>query len=251
MEQTKRVSSLFRVVKYVISLFYPKMEIIGRENLPEGPVIIVGNHSQIHGPLACELFFPEKRYTWCAGEMMDLKKVPDYAYKDFWSYKPKYLQPLFRLLSYIIAPIAVFIFNNANTIAVHHDLHIMSTFKVTLAKLHEGNKVVIFPEHDTEHNNIIFDFQDKFIDVAKLYHKRHGEELPFVPMYIAPNLNKIVLGKAVYFNGEADPSEERSRIKEKLMSDISEIGRDLPRHRVIPYRNMPKKDYPWSKEANS
>lgn len=248
MEQAKKVSPLFRAAKYLLSLVYPEMEIVGMENLPDGPTIIVGNHSQMHGPIACELFFPKKRYTWCAGEMMELKKVPDYAYKDFWSYKPKYLQPLFKVLSYIIAPIAVFIFNNANTIAVHHDVHIMSTFKTTIAKLHEGNKVVIFPEHDAEHNNIIFDFQDKFIDLAKLYYKRYGQELSFVPMYIAPKLKKIVLGKPVYFRSDVPPVEERLRIKEQLMADITEIGRNLPRHRVVPYRNMAKKDYPWSKE---
>ena len=152
---------LFRVIKYLVRLFYPKTEVVGMENLPDEPVVIVGNHTQLHGPIACELYFPDNYYTWCAGQMMKLKEVPEYAYTDFWSQKPKALRPLFKLVSYIIAPLSVLIFNNARTIAVYKDNRILSTFRESIAKLQDGNSVVIFPEHDVKYNHIIYDFQDQ------------------------------------------------------------------------------------------
>ena len=240
----RKVSPVYKVIKWLVKVFYPKIEVVGVDNLPDEPVMVVGNHTQMNGPIACELYFPGNRYTWCAGEMMHLKDVPAYAYKDFWSNKPKYIRWFYKLLSYIIAPLSVCVFNNAQTIGVYHDARIISTFKQTVQRLQEGSSVVIFPEHDVPHNHIICQFQDKFIDIAKLYYKRTKKELAFVPLYIAPTLKKMYLGKPIRFCAANPMEEERARICEYLMKEITEIAVSLPEHTVVPYNNVPKKDYP-------
>lgn len=144
---------LYRFVKRLVRLFYPKTAVVGAENLPDEACVVVGNHSQMNGPIACELYFPIERYTWCAGEMMHLKEAPAYAYRDFWSRKPGYIRWFYKLLSYVIAPLSVCVFNNANCIGVYHDARIMSTFRDTVLKLREGASVVIFPEHDAPYNH--------------------------------------------------------------------------------------------------
>lgn len=247
----KKKPWLFRFIKYIVRLVYQKTEITGLENLPNEPCVIVGNHSQIHGPIACELYLPENYYTWCASQMMKLKEVPAYAYKDFWSGKPKPLRPLFKLISYIIAPLCVLLFNNARTIAVYKDNRVLKTFKESITKLENKNNVVIFPEYDKIYNNIIYDFQEGFVDLAKLYYKRTGKELSFVPLYLAPKLKRMHLGKPIKFSADKPIEEERRRICDYLMSEITDIARSLPEHTVIPYRNIPKKQYPknTSKDA--
>lgn len=243
----KKTSVLFRIIKWLVRLFYPRIQVEGLENLPDEPVIVVGNHSQMHGPIACELYFPGKQYTWCAGQMMHLKEVPGYAFRDFWSQKPKWTHPGYKLLSYLIAPLSVCIFNHAKTIGVYRDSRIISTFKNTVKKLCEGTSVVIFPEHDEHYNNILYAFQDKFIDIARLYYKKTGKKLAFVPMYIAPKLKKMYLGEPVRFCAANSMEQERARICQYLMDQITAIARDLPEHTVVPYRNIPKKLYPSNK----
>ena len=241
---SKKVSPLYRVIKALVRLFYPKMEVIGIENLPDEPAIIVGNHTQMNGPIACELYFPGDRYIWCAGQMMHLKEVPAYAYQDFWSNKPKYIRWFYKLLSYMIAPLSVCVFNNANTIGVYRDNRIISTFKETVQKLQEGSSVIIFPEHDEDYNHILCNFQEKFIDIARIYHRKTGVELSFVPLYIAPYLKKMYIGKPIRFCSSNPIKEERERICGYLMAQITEIACSLPQHTVVPYRNIPKKHYP-------
>lgn len=240
----KQKSALWPLTKWLVGVFYGKTEVLGAENLPQDPCIIVANHAQMHGPIACELYFPTKRYTWCAGQMMHLKDVPAYAHKDFWSYKPRRSQWFYKLLSYLIAPLSVFVFNNADTIGVYHDTRIVSTFKQTVKRLQEGASIVIFPECDEPHNHIIYTFQDRFIDVAKLYYKRTGQELSFVPMYLAPSLRKMYLGKPIRFAADGDMDQQRQKIRDYLMDEITELACSLPLHTVTPYRNVPKKDYP-------
>lgn len=247
----ERKSKMYRLIKWLVWRIYPKIEVVGSENLPEEPVIIVGNHCQMNGPIAAELYCPGAHYTWCAGQMMHKEDVAAYAFADFWSQKPKWTHPFYRILSHLIVPFSVCIFNEANTIGVYHDSRIVGTFKNTVKRLQEGNHVVIFPEHDVKYNHIVYEFQSRFIDVAKLYYKKCGKEICFVPMYLAPKLKKMYFGKPIRFCADAELGEERERICRELMQQITEIAVSLPEHTVVPYRNIPKRQYPSNKkEAN-
>lgn len=239
----KQTTVPFQIIKSLVRLFYGKLEVIGLENLPEKDAVLVANHSQMNGPIAGELFLPENCYIWCAGQMMNRKEVAEYAFTDFWSQKPRWVQPFYRVLSHLITPLAVCLFNNARTIAVYRDMRIMSTFKETIKKLQEGANILIFPEKDEKNNNILYRFQENFVDVAKLYYKKTGIALTFVPMYIAPRLRKMYIGKGILFDGNAPIEEERKRISEWSSKEITKIARKLPRHIVVPYRNIPKKYY--------
>jgi len=236
------------VLRKIVKAVYPKVEVVGVENLPDGPSIIVGNHAQVQGPLMCELYLTGDKYIWCAGDMMHIKDVPAYAFRDFWSQKPKQMHPFYKLISHIIAPIAVFIFGNANTVGVYHDARVLTTFRDSVKHLQEGSDIVIFPEHDVKYNNIVYEFQERFIDTARFYHKRTGEELSFVPMYVSPVLKKIYIGKPIRFCSDNSMDIERKRICDYLMNEITVTARSLPLHTVVPYRNIGRKNYPKNKE---
>ncbi len=239
----KRGTHLFWVIREAVRFFYPKTKILGMEKIPEEPCVIIGNHAQLHGPIVCELYLPDSFFTWCAGEMMKLSEVPSYAYHDFWSQKPKWQRPFFKVAAFLIAPLSVVIFNNARTIAVHKDHRLLSTFRESVLKLQSGKNLVIFPEQDKKNNHIVYDFQEGFVDLAKIYHSRTGKELLFVPMYMAPKLKQAVLGDPIRFSSEKPIEEERKRICGEMMNRITRLAEDLPFHTVIPYRNIPKRLY--------
>ena len=242
----KKTSVLYKLIKGLVRVFYPRTSVVGAENLPEGPCVIVGNHTQMNGPIVSELYLPTEHYTWCIGEMMHLKEVPAYAYRDFWSGKPAWIRWFYRLISYAIAPLAVCIFNNANTVPVYHDARLITTFRESIEKLADGTSLVIFPEYGKEFNNILYDFQEKFIDVARFYYKKTKKELSFVPMYVAPALKTVYLGTPIRFRADVPLQEERNRIKAYLMDEITSIACSLPEHTVVPYLNLPRREYPKS-----
>ena len=242
--ETKKTSFLYKIIKALVYLFYPRTRIIGAETLPDEPVVIVGNHTQMNGPIVSELYIPGGHATWCAAEMMDLRDVPDYAYRDFWSEKPGWIRWFYRLLSYVIAPISVCVFNNAETIPVYHDARIVTTFRMTIARLRAGDSVVIFPEHGVPHNHILYEFQEKFIDVARFYYKQTGQALAFVPLYVAPARREAYLGEPIRFRPDEPIAGERSRVSRALMDAITDMADSLPLHTVVPYLNLPRKSYP-------
>ena len=240
---------MFNLLVPVIRFFFGKNDIVGIETIPVKDAIIVANHCQMAGPLVGEFYMPKNTYAWCAGDMMTFSTVPSYAFSDFWSQKPKWTHPFYRVLSYLIAPLAVCLFNNARTIAVHRDSRVIGTFKKTVKFLEEGKNILIFPEKDEKYNNIIYTFLENYIDLAKLYYKKTGRPVHFVPMYIAPTMKKSFVGTPVTFNPDEDFAKEKKRINAYLQEEITKIARDLPEHIVVPYRNMPKKYYITNKAA--
>ena len=245
--QTKKKSLFFRFLRFLCAIFYRRRTYIGKENMPDEPSIYVGNHAQIHGPLTNELDFPSKKYIWCIGQMMKMKEVPSYAYVDFWSHKPKYIRWLFKIISYIIAPLASYVLSRADTIAVYKDVRLMATYRETMDKLEEGANIVIFPECPKEYNEIVNVFQDKFVDVARLYYRKTGKKVKFVPMYNAAKLKKVVFGKPIEYDPSIDINEQRKIICEYIQKDITRIAKELPVHTVVPYNNVGRKHYPKSK----
>ena len=239
---------IYRVIRGTLDRFYPKTVCVGTELIPSGePVILVGNHCQAHGPLVGELRLPFPRKTWCASEMMERNEVADYAFRDFWSQNPRWTHPFYKALSHAIVPLSVIIFNHAETIPVYRDNRVLSTFRTTVQTLEAGISVLIFPEHDVRYNHVLDDFQDRFIDTAKLYFKRSGKALAFVPVYLCPALKTVCFGEAVRFDPTASMAEERARIKAALMERITALAEGLPRHRVVPYRPQPKKNWHWNR----
>ncbi len=84
------------------------------------------------------------------------------------------------------------------------------------------------------------------MDVALLHYKKTGEALRFVPMYLCPALKKMVFGSPVVFEPGIPLAQERARICEELMDEITRLALSLPKHRVVPYPNMPTREYPQS-----
>ncbi len=237
---------VYRLFCGLVRLFYRRPELFGLDNLPDGPCVIVGNHAQMNGPIVAELYLPGDRAIWCNGEMMHLREVPDYAFMDFWSLKPRGVRWFYRLLSYIIAPLSVCLFNNAHCIGVYRDMRVMGTMRKTVERLSEGARVVIFPERDEPCNNILCAFQDRFVDLARIYRHQTGQALCFVPMYVAPSLRRVIFGPPVAADPDVPANAERACVCRELTERITRIARSQPRHRVVPYLNIARRDYPYN-----
>ena len=65
-----------------------------------------------------------------------------------------------------------------------------------------------------------------------------------MPMYLSPGLKTICFGLPEAYCGENRPEEERTRLCTAMMERITALACALPEHTVVPYRNIPKREYP-------
>lgn len=242
---------LYRLIYRIVWAVSPKYTLHGVENLPDEPCVLVGNHCQMYGPIASELYLPRPHYIWCIGEMLNRKEVPAYAFQEFWSMKPKAAHWFYRLMSHLIAPLAEYLFTRAHTIPVRHDARVMTTFRKSVDGLNAGADIVIFPEKHEQYNAILWQFQEHFADLAKLYHRKTGKAVCFVPMYTAPKLGSIHFGKPVRYDPAAPDDEERQRVCHEMAEAITALAAALPEHKVVPYANLPKNQYPLNTAVQS
>lgn len=177
---------------------------------------------------------------------MRLKEAPGYAFRDFWAYKPKRYRWFYKLLSFCIAPALVYLCKSAEAIPVYTDRRYLLTVRATLEKLENGKSIIIFPECHTRYNAIVNEFKEGFAELAAYYYKRYGKEISFVPVYIAPKIKKVVFGSPVKYDPSVPIEEQRLAICNHLKSEITAAANSLPVHTVIPYANIPKKEYPVS-----
>ena len=236
----------YKIVRKFLLVFYPKLTVNNLEQIPEEPCVIISNHCQIAGPFSCELFFPGNNMIWCAGELCHKEQVAEFAYDDFFKFKSKKYKWWYKLQARLLVYVLPFLFNNSSTIPVYRGFKIAETFNNTIKALEEGKNVIIFPESFDGYNNIINKFHEGFVDIGKMYYKRTGKNLAFVPMYLAPKLKSAYLDEPIIYNGENSVKDERKRLCKYLEDTITERGRSLPRHIVVPHDNIPKKDYKYN-----
>ena len=243
--EEKKTHFLYKLIRRIGLIFTPKYTIEGFENIENGPCLIAGNHCQVHGPIACELHMKGKYVIWCASEVIKKKVISDYAFEEFWGRKPKWTHWFFKLISKI-GPIVAQVFIDAHTLPVYRDLRAIKTFYYAIDKLEEGCTNILFLENYEPHNNIINEFKHGFVDLGKMYYKKTGKILKFAPMYVCPALKKIYIGKTTDFNPNEDIVNERERVRQYLMDGVTEIAISLPPHRVVPFANTTKQDWPMS-----
>lgn len=235
---------VYRATCAVVRRLVPAPQFTGLEQLPvDRPCVVVGNHAQAYGPIYMELYLPRKRAIWCIAEMMHLREVPDYAFRDFWSRKPLWCRWFYRLLSFVAAPIVVCVLNNAHTIGVYRDSRVINTMRESLKRMKEGASIVVFPEHEVFRNGIVWEFQEGFVNLARMYRRQTGESVDFVPMYVAPRLRRVCFGSPIAYDPVADPAEEVRRVRDALMDAVTELALALPPHVAVPYPNLPKRGY--------
>lgn len=242
--KTKKKGLFFRFIVWIIGLFYKGSEIIWQENIPDEPCIFIGNHAQAHGPINAERYFPVKKLIWCDGPMMVRKEFPEYAYNNFWGGKPNAFQ---RAFAHILAPLITYVFKNADALPVYRDMRIVKTYKASVDALEQGINVVILPECPEPYNEITNQFNEYFVDTARLYYKRTGKELLFTPFYHSKYLKKTVFGKPIRFDGANLIENERKRVCTYLMDEVTRLAKSLPVHKVIPFNTVDKKEYKNSK----
>lgn len=233
----------FRICRFFVKLFTKKYKFEFREEMKKEGCIIVSNHAQAGGPLSYYLYYGKERSRriWCIGEVINKKEFPDYAMKDFWPNKKS--KRFYRFISKLIAPIMQYAFTHANVIPVYKDSRYLTTAKKTVQTMGEGYDIVIFPEEHKPFNEIVYEFQQNFVSVAKLYCAKYKKPVYFYPSYVCPSLKKVVIGKPIEYNPDSNFEEEKVRICEYLKKEITEIAYSLPKHTVIPYENIKKKNY--------
>ncbi len=196
---------------------------------PENPVVFLGNHAEIYGPIASALCFPVPVRFWVISKMMFKKKdVRAYLYENTFS-KKTYL-PIFvrKLLAWYLGWLSVNVMNALRAIAVYRDspMKLRQTLRESVEALEQGENLMIFPEHPEGKyvKGGISELSPGFVMLAEAWWKKTGKKMRMMPVFANREKRTFTFGEEIVYEPENGYAAEQERILEEAYLQLTELS---------------------------
>ena len=196
---------------------------------PDNPVVFLGNHAEIYGPIASALCFPVQVRFWVISKMMFKKKdVRAYLYENTFS-KKTYL-PVFvrKLLAWYLGWLSVNVMNALRAIAVYRDspMKLRQTLRESVEALEQGENLMIFPEHPEGKyvKGGISELSPGFVMLAEAWWKKTGKKMRMMPVFANREKRTFTFGEEIVYEPENGYAAEQERILEEAYLQLTELS---------------------------
>src|SRR4030042_5014350 len=220
----------YHLIVSALEVFMWDGELIGKENLQDGPGVIVANHMGAVGPVGICSSLPMRLYPWVLGSTVDKVKGPENVRKDFVEKILHIQPPLSETIAEAICRISTPLLLSIGCIPVP-DTHQeqLETFKTSLDLLKQGKFLLVVPENpkaEPDPLTGIRTLKRGFLRLGELYYQETGGRLPFFPVVIH-EAGLVIVGKPVAYDPLRDARMERLRMVSLLEETIKvmQIGR--------------------------
>ena len=196
---------------------------------PKNPVVFLGNHAEIYGPIASALCFPVPVRFWVISKMMFKKKdVRAYLYENTFS-KKTYL-PVFvrKLLARYLGWLSVNVMNALRAIAVYRDspMKLRQTLRESVEALEQGENLMIFPEHPEGKyvKGGISELSPGFVMLAEAWWKKSGKKMRMMPVFANRENRTFTFGEEIVYEPESWYAAEQARILEAAYQQLTALS---------------------------
>ena len=196
---------------------------------PDNPIVFLGNHAEIYGPIASALCFPVPVRFWVISKMMFRKKeVCAYLYENTFS-KKTYL-PVFirKMLACYLGWLSVNVMNALRAIAVYRDspMKLRQTLRESVEALSQGENLMIFPEHPEGKyvKGGISELSPGFLMLAEAWWKKTGKKMRMMPVFANREKRTFTFGEEIVYEPENGYASEQERILEEAYRQLSDLS---------------------------
>ena len=192
---------------------------------PENPIVFLGNHAEIYGPIASALCFPVPVRFWVISKMMfNTRDVRTYMYENTFS-KKTYLPVLVRkFLAWYLGWLSVNIMNALHAIPVYRDspMKLRQTLRESIEALENGDNLMIFPEHPEGKyvKSGISELSPGFLMLAEAWWKKTGKKLRIMPVFANREKRTFTFGDEIIYMPENGYASEQERILKEAYEQL-------------------------------
>lgn len=196
---------------------------------PENPIVFLGNHAEIYGPIASALCFPVQVRFWVISKMMFRKQdVRAYLYENTFS-KKTYL-PVFvrKLLAWYLGWLSVNVMNALRAIPVYRDspMKLRQTLRESVEALENGENLMIFPEHPEGKyvKGGISELSPGFLMLAEAWWKKSGKKLRILPVFANREKRTFTFGDEIQYEPDNGYAAEQERILKEAYDQLTALS---------------------------
>lgn len=222
-KQKKRLP--FQCIRKVVTKIFDKLEVTWDEPMQEGePAVFVVNHAKAYGPLAMSTNFDVPMRPWVIYNVCYTKTFPAFSRQDFWHPKNFFTKGCVWIISYLLAPLASYIFSGMEAIPAYFDKRAVITIQKSMETLLEGKSVVIFPENRTPYSVYNEDFSQGFLYLGKRYYRKTKKCLKFYPVYVCKQQKTMQIGRPIAYDPSQSFNEYKLAMKDYLRDEMTHLA---------------------------
>ena len=195
----------------------------------ENPMVFLGNHAEIYGPIASALCFPVPVRFWVISRMMFRKQdVRKYLYEN--TFSKKTFLPVFirKMLARILGWLSVNVMNSLRAIAVYRDspMKLRQTIRESIDALGDGENLMIFPEHPEGKyvKGGVSELSPGFLMLAEAWWKKSGKTLRMMPVYANREKRTFTFGDEIHYIPENGYAAEQERILKEVYEQLVSLS---------------------------
>ena len=195
----------------------------------ENPLVFLGNHAEIYGPIASALCFPVPVRFWVISKMMFRSRdVRAYLYEN--TFSKKTFLPVFvrKLLARILGWLSVNVMSSLRAIAVFRDspMKLRQTLRESVEALEHGENLIIFPEHPEGKyvKGGISELSPGFLMLAEAWWKKTGKKLRMMPVYANREQRTFTFGEEIRYEPGNGYAAEQERILKEAYEQLSALS---------------------------
>jgi len=227
----------YHLIVSLLETFMWDGELVGEENLEQGPGVIVANHMGSVGPVGICVAMPMRVYPWVLGGTVDPVKGPENVRIDFVEKILHINPPLSEMIAKGLCKVSTPLLLSIGCIPVtdtHQEQE--ATFSTSIDFLRQGKYLYIVPE-DPKGEPVdpltgIRPFKRGFLRLGELYYQETGDRLPFYPVAIH-DAGMVVVGKPIEYNPLNEAKMERFRMVNLLEETVKAMHLEVTEGGVL------------------
>ncbi len=218
---------IFDLVRRGIKKSMGHLELLGTENIPNEPCIVVPNHAGAYGPMSVLAYYTRPNRPFVISNMCKLKTAPAFARMDFLDPKGTVGRIVARIASYPIALILQGVFKGAEAIPSYFDHRSMVTLNKANCALAEGMDLIVFPEERVYFSPYVEQYQKGFIAIARKYYLSTKKCIKFIPAFTSASKKKMKYGEPIAFDPSKSFRENSEEIRLYLQNTANQMAIEL------------------------
>jgi 1-acyl-sn-glycerol-3-phosphate acyltransferase len=215
-----KLSKSYKFWHFCARFFSKRYSVCHLEEKTE-PVVYLVHHQNLRGPILSVIWYDTRVHPWVLSVFLKRKT----CFKQFCGY---YFQKrvglpkaIAAVLSFPLSFFVTWLMHLIQAIPVFRgSKEIITTFRQSINALLAKDSILICPDKDyTNKGTHVGEMYSGFLDLEKIYFKRTGEHLAFIPLYISKKLHRIYSGRAVRFEN-GDFEQEKAKVYDRIKDEF-------------------------------
>ncbi len=223
--KTRKRQPVWKCVKKVLKLFFKEPHIVSLSGELPQKAIYVANHAAMFGPLIYSLHLPVSLCLWGAWPMLGTWKQRYRYLRDVYFVQKRHKSKLAAsFLAFFETGFVPMFYKGMRVLPSYNDQRFISTLHKSLNALNNGFGILIFPENSSDgYHETLTEFYAGFVELAKYYRRRNGEDVPIYPVYYHPASKKMVIGFPSYYSDYEQKGMNRKQIANEFCRQVNEL----------------------------